>query len=70
MKQRIDIVDPGTHNVLCQIRAIAFHVADPAVGFTMDDMREVSKQFDRGRFLIERAMASKIERGTDLGGAA
>ncbi|WP_416192886.1 hypothetical protein [Nitrobacter sp. TKz-YC01] len=36
--KRIDVVDPGTLCVLCQIKAIGEHVADPAVGFTIDDI--------------------------------
>ncbi|WP_347264455.1 hypothetical protein [Nitrobacter sp.] len=60
--KRIDVVDPGTLCVLCQIKAIGEHVADPAVGFTIDDMRAVSEQLDRARFLIERAIGLRIQR--------
>lgn len=58
----IDIVDPGTLCVLCQIKAIGEHVATLAVGYTLDDMRAVSEELDRARFLIERAIGLKIQR--------
>jgi hypothetical protein len=63
VKRDIDIVDPGTLSVLCQIEAIGKRVIDPAVGFTMGDMRAVSEQLDRMRFLIERAIALRIQSG-------
>lgn len=56
------VVDPGTLCVLCQIKAIADHVATPAVGYTLEDMRVVSDELDRARFLIERAIGMKIQR--------
>jgi hypothetical protein len=63
MKCGIDIVNAGTLTVLCQIEAIGNHVIDPAVGHTIDDMRAVSEQLDRMRFLIEHAIALRIQHG-------
>lgn len=57
----LDVVDPGTLRVLCQIKAIADHVATACAGFTLDDMRVVAWEMHKARLLIERAIEMRIE---------